>query len=470
MAQRALQDPIPESRAVLDRLATQVTGWVLIPGDADFDEARAVWNRLIDCVPYAIVRAADLADIPLVLEAVRKTRLPLAVRGGGHSVAGLGTIDDGIVLDLGALREVHVDPETLLVTTGPGARVGDVDAATAPHGLAVPLGTVPSPGVAGMTLGGGVGWLVRTAGLSLDRLVEAEVLTADGRRLTASVDSHPDLFWGLRGGGGNFGIVTSLTYRAVPVPAAVLGASLHYERPFWRRALGAFARWSRDLPDELAAVVTVAVPPVDSGLSEEPTLSVQCVWIGEDHARGEALIQRLSRAAPPVQELIGPVSWESWQGARGELLSAGARGVWRNVSFDRLDEEVLDALTDVAEALPGRGAVLDMHLLGGAFARVPEGATAFPHRGGTLMVSLQLAWTDPGDDERLLDFGRRAGEALSRLRADGEYVNFRSIERTRPLPETTREAYGEEGYRRLQRIKRRYDPENLFRRNMNVAP
>lgn len=470
MARRALHDPIPESRAALDRLAAQVTGRLLTPGEADFDEARAVWNGLIDCVPYAIVRAADLADIPPVLETVRETRLPLAVRGGGHSVAGLGTIDDGIVLDLGDLRDVHVDPATHLVTARPGARVGDVDAATAPHGLAVPLGTVPSPGVAGMTLGGGVGWLVRAAGLSLDRLVEAEVLTADGRRLTASAESHPDLFWGLRGGGGNFGIVTSLTYRALPMPATVLGASLHYERPSWRRALGAFARWSRDLPDELAAVVTVAVPPANSGLGEEPTLSVQCVWIGEDPARGEALIQRLSRAAPPAQELIGPVSWESWQGARSEQLPEGARGVWRNVSFDRVDEEVLDAITDVAEALPGRGAVFDMHLLGGAFARVPEGATAFPHRGGKLMVSLQFAWIDPGDDERLLTFGRQAGEALSRLRAHGEYVNFRSIERTRPLPETTREAYGEETYGRLQRIKRRYDPQNLFRRNHNVAP
>lgn len=470
MARRAPHDPIPESRAALDRLASQVAGRVLTPGDGDFDEARAVWNGLIDCVPHLVVRAASADDIPPVLEAARETQLPLAVRGGGHSVAGLGTIDDGIVLDLGALREVHVDPETHLVTAAPGARVGDVDAATAPHGLAVPLGTVPSPGVAGMTLGGGVGWLVRAAGLSLDRLVAAEVLTADGRQLAASADSNPDLFWGLRGGGGNFGIVTSFTFQAVPVPDTVLGASLHYERPLWRRALGAFERWCRDLPDELAAVVTVAVPPVGGGLGEEPTLTIQCVWLGEDPDRGEAIIQRLSRAAPPDQALVGPVSWESWQGARSEMLPDGSRGVWRNASFARLDEEVLDALTEVAGALPGRGAVLDLHLLGGAFARVPEEATAFPHRGGRLMVSLQLAWSDPGDDERLLAFGRQAGEALSRLRAHGEYVNFRSIERTRPLPETTREAYGEETYQRLQRIKRRYDPENLFRRNLNVAP
>ncbi|MGY5764300.1 FAD-binding oxidoreductase [Brachybacterium sp. DNPG3] len=470
MARRFVRDPIPDSRAALDRLAERVTGRMLTPWDADFDEARAVWNGMIDCVPHAIVRAADLADVEAVLETARETRLPLAVRGGGHSVAGLGTIDDGIVLDLGALREVRVDPATQRVTAAPGARVGDVDAATAPHGLAVPLGTVPSPGVAGLTLGGGIGWLVRMAGLSLDALVEAEVLTADGRRLTASADSHPGLFWGLRGGGGNFGIVTSLTYRAVPMPAMVLGASLHYERPQWRRALGAFERWSRDLPDELAAVITVAVPPANADFGDDPLLTVQCVWIGEDPSRGEEIVQRLARAVPPAQTLIGEVSWESWQGARSELLPDGARGVWRNASFQRVDEEVLDALTDVAAAMPGRGAVMDLHLLGGAFARIPEGTTAFPHRGGRLMVSLQLAWSDPGDDERLLAFGRQAGEALARLRAGGEYVNFRSIERTRPLPETTRETYGEETYRRLQEIKRRYDPQNLFRRNLNVVP
>ena len=183
-------DPIPEARAALERLRSRIAGRFLEPGDADFDEARAVWNGMIDCVPYAIVEAGELADVPLVLETARSTRLPLAVRGGGHSVAGLGTIDDGIVLDLGALREVTVDAEHHLVTAAPGARVGDVDAATAPHGLAVPLGTVPSPGVAGMTLGGGVGWLSRKAGLSLDRLEAADVLLADGRRVRASGEAR----------------------------------------------------------------------------------------------------------------------------------------------------------------------------------------------------------------------------------------------------------------------------------------
>ena len=352
----------------------------------------------------------------------------------------------------------------------PGARVGDVDAATAPHRLAVPLGTVPSPGIAGMTLGGGVGWLSRKAGLSLDRLEAADVLLADGRRVRASEEEHRDLFWALRGGGGNFGVVTAFTYRAVPMPETVLGASLYYRRAQWRRALGAFERWSRDLPDELAAVVSIASPPPEDGLGDDPWLAIHSVWIDEDHARGETLIGALRRALPPDRELSGPVSWEAWQGARSEAVPTGARGLWRNASFRRLDEEVLDALAAVAEALPGPGASLELHLLGGAFARVPEGATAFPHRGGRLMVSIHLAWQDPGEDARFRAFAERAAAELARLRERGEYVNFRSIERTRPVPEVTREAYGAETYRRLQRIKQVYDPGNMFRRTLNVAP
>ena len=264
------EDPIQESRAALDRLRDRVAGEVVVPGHPDYDAARAVWNGREERFPYLVVRAATVDDALPVLEAVRETGLPLAVRGGGHSVAGLGTVDDGIVLDLGALREVTVDPAAHLVTAAPGARVGDVDAATAPHRLAVPLGTVPSPGIAGMTLGGGVGWLSRKAGLSLDRLEAADVLLADGRRVRASEEEHRDLFWALRGGGGNFGVVTAFTYRAVPMPETVLGASLYYRRAQWRRALGAFERWSRDLPDELASVVSIASPPPEDGLGDDP--------------------------------------------------------------------------------------------------------------------------------------------------------------------------------------------------------
>src|SRR5690625_1920236 len=301
--------PVPEARPALIRLRDRIDGTFVEPGDETYDQARAVWNGMIDRYPLAIVRAASPADIPPVLEAARETGLPLAVRGGGHSIAGLGTVDDGIVLDLGDLTDVQVDPDSRRVTVAPGALSSDVDRATAPHHLAIPLGTVAKPGVAGLTLGGGVGWLLRRAGLALDRLERAEVITANGEHLAASATEHPDLFWGLRGGGGNFGVVTSFTYDAVPLPDPVLGATLTYRPAAWRRTLAAFERWSRDLPDPLTSILTVRVMPEEHGMGAEPWLLVRCVWVGEDEARGRALLERLVRAAPPEHSEIGPVPW-----------------------------------------------------------------------------------------------------------------------------------------------------------------
>lgn len=462
--------PIPEAAPALRRLRGQVRGQVLEPGMQGYDEAREVWNRLIDRYPLMIVRAESEADIPPVLEAARETGLPLAVRGAGHSNAGLGTVDDGIVLDLGALREVSVDPATRRVTAGPGARAGDVDAATAPHRLAVPLGAVSTPGIAGMTLGGGVGWLVRSAGLALDRLVRAEVITANGRRLAASASEHPDLLWGLRGGGGNFGVVTSFTYKAVPLPDPVLGATLFYRPAAWRRTLAAFERWSRDLPAPLTSILTVMVMPAEHGMGEEPWLLVRCAWVGEDEARGRALLERLVRAAPPERSEIGPVSWTQWQSAADALFPDDARGFWRNTAFSRMDEDALDTITAVAAALPGRGTSVDIHHLGGAFSRVPARSTAFPHRTARFWMTLNGYWREPGEDAAFTEFAERAEGAMTRLGERGEYVNFRAREYTGPLSELTRRVCGEETYRRLQQVKRRYDPGNLFRVNYNVAP
>ena len=470
MATRTGPIPIPEAVPALQRLRSRVRGRVIDPRHPEYDQARSVWNHLVDRYPLLIVRAASEADVPPVLEAARETALPLAVRGAGHSSAGLGTVDDGIVLDLGDLREVRVDPTAHRVTAGPGARVGDVDAATAPHGLAVPLGSVSSPGIAGMTLGGGVGWLVRRAGLALDRLVEARVITADGRQLTASASEHPELFWGLRGGGGNFGVVTSFTFEALPLPDPVLGATFSYRPTAWRRALAAFERWSRDLPDALTTILTVMVPPAEHGMGEEPWLLLRCLWAGEDQARGRELLEQLRRAAPPDEADVGPVPWLQWQSATDALYPDDARGFWRNTAFSQMDEDALDTITAIAQALPGRGTSVEIHHLGGAFARVPAHTTAFPHRGARFSLAITGYWSDPQDDARFTAFAQQADAAMVRLGEQGEYVNFRSREHTRPVSELTRSIYGEQTYRRLQQVKRRYDPHNLFRATYTVAP
>ena len=461
--------PVPEARPALLRLRDRVQGEFLEPGVGGYEEARAMWNGMIERYPLVIVRAASIEDVAPVLEAARETGLPLAVRGGGHSSAGFGTVDDGIVLDLGDLRAVHVAPESHLVTAEPGARTGDVDAATAPHRLAVPLGTVSTPGIAGMTLGGGLGWLVRRAGLALDNLVSAEVITAAGEQLTASASEHPDLFWGLRGGGGNFGVVTSFTFKAVLLPDPVLGAALYYRRPQWRQALVAFERWSRALPEELTAGLTVMFPADQLG-GTEPWLIIRSVWVGEDQARGMALLDRLRRVAPPEEQSVGPVSWSQWQRASDGLFPTGSRGFWRNLALPQVDEEVLDAILAIAEALPGPGTGVEIHLLGGAFSRVPAEATAFPNRTARFWMTFYGFWQDPGEDAQFTDLVERAERAMGRFSGKGEYVNFRAREYSGPLTDLTRQIYGEHTYRRLQRVKQRYDPGNLFRGNYNVSP
>lgn len=470
MAMTAPRDPAPDARPALERLRARLEGTLLEPGEPGYDAARAVWNGMIDRFPRAIVRAGSVADIAPTVEAARETGLRLAVRGGGHNMAGHGTVDDGIVLDLGGLTSVEVDPSTSLVTVAPGARGADVDAATSVHGLAVPLGAVSLPGVAGLTLGGGVGWLTRPAGLALDRLVRAVVVTADGRRLEASAEQNPELFWGLRGGGGNFGVVSSFTFRAVPIPPEVLGATFCYRPEHWRRALTAFERWSRQLPDELASILTLTVLPERLGKGDAPWLLIRCAYVGDDHRRGQRILDRLRRAAPPDDEEVGPVAWPRWQSAQDDTFPAGARGFWHNVAFSEMDEDAIDQIVTYAGGLTRRGTGIDIHHLGGVFARVPEEATAFPNRSPRFWMSIYGFWRDPADDASHLAFARRSQGAMRFLSQRGEYVNFLGPEDSGPITDFTRRVYGAQKYAQLVRVKQRYDPENLFRQNHNVGP
>lgn len=470
MAAATAREPAPEARQALQHLRERLEGTLIEPGEPGYDAARAVWNGLIDRYPRAIVRAGSVADIAPTLETARETGLRLAVRGGGHNIAGHGTIDDGIVLDLGGLTAVEVDPSTRLVRVAPGARGADVDAATSAHQLAVPLAASSLPGVAGQTLGGGVGWLTRAAGLALDRLVEAQVVTASGEHLVANAEQHPDLFWGLRGGGGNFGVVSSFAFRAVELPAQVLGATFSYRPAQWRRALAAFERWSRQLPDQLAAILTFGVLPAELGRGDAPWLRIRCVHVGSDEEAGARALERLRRAAPPDVEESGPVDWPRWQSATDSQFTAGSRGFWHNVAFSRMDEDALDEILAYAGQLDAPGTSIDIHHLGGVFARVPEAATAFPNRSARFWMSAHAVWQEPAADASHIAFARRAHRAMARLSEEGEYVNFLGPEDSHPIAEFTRHAYGAEKYAQLVRIKQRYDPGNLFRQNHNVRP
>ncbi len=345
---------------------------------------------MIDRRPVAIVQAATIDDVPPVIRIAVESGLRLAVRGGGHNVAGNGSVDGGIVLDLGALKAVKVDAAAGTVRVEPGATLGDMDRATEPHALAVPSGVISGTGVAGLTLGGGVGWLTRAYGLTADNLLAADVVTARGERLHASDSQNADLFWGLRGGGGNFGVVTSFTFRAYPLGPSVFGANLFYGRPAWPKALGAYAEWTRGLPDEMTSIVTFMVPPPDWELGNEVLMIIGATWSGSDHAEPEALIARLREAAPPDGEVVEPTSWTAWQSAADGLFPRGVRAYWKNASFDRLDDPIIDALVEHAGRLTKRGAAADIHHMEGAFGRVPEGGTPFPNRSSLLAEHLRL--------------------------------------------------------------------------------
>lgn len=465
----------PETRdratgRALNDLAGRLTGTLTGPQDPDYDDARRVWNGMVDVRPRAVARAGSRTDVDLVLATARCTGLPLAVRGGGHNVAGHSTVADGLVLDLGGLTGVVVDPGSRLVTVDPGATLAHVDRATAPHGLAVPLGVVGGTGVAGLTLGGGIGWLTRTHGLTIDNLVSAEVVTAEGEHLHVDEAEHPGLFWGLRGGGGNFGVVTSFTYRAHPLASPVLAGGLLYRRPRWAHALAAFEAWTHELPDELNTIVSFMLLPPEYGLGDEVLMTVGLVWASPRHGTGAELVARLRAAAPPDLETVGPVPWTVWQTAKDPVFPTGSRGYWKNAAFSRLDEEVVSALVAVASEITWVGSGINVHYLRGAFGRVPEDATAWPSRAARFWTNIFGFWPDPADDARLTAYARHAHAALEPFAEQGQYVNFLGADAGGDPVAAARQAYGPAKHERLVELKNRYDPGNVFRGNHNIVP
>ena len=460
----------PELQQSLHELRGRLQGSLIEPQDAQYEEARAVWNGMIDLRPRAIARAGAVADIDVVLDSARRTGLALAVRGGGHNIAGHGTVEGGLVLDLGSLRGVSVDTESRLVAVEPGATLADVDRATTAHGLAVPLGVISGTGVAGLTLGGGVGWLTRTGGLSLDNLDAVEMVTPAGEHVRASAEENPELFWGVRGGGGNFGVVSSFTFRARPLPAAPLGGNLFYRLEHWRTTLLAFDAWTRDLPDEMNAIISFLVFPPEFGMGDEPWLALGFAWVAEDHQAGLRLVDQLRATAPPDGEEVGPTSWPDWQSAMDAVFPKGSRGYWKNVSFSRLDEEVADVLIGFASELAWQGTGIDIHHLEGAFGRVPENATAFPNRSARYWLNVYGFWRDAAEDERLTAFARKAYAVMQPFAEQGEYVNFLGAEVGVQAQDAARSAYGQDKYQRLVALKDRYDPQNLLRLNHNITP
>ena len=456
----------------LTQLRDEVAGTVLEPDHEAYDDARRVWNGMIDRRPLAVVRAASTDDIAPTIRHARTAGLPLAIRGGGHNVAGNGTVDDGIVLDLGALTTVEVDPATRRVRVGPGATLAHVDRATEAHGLAVPLGVISGTGVAGLTLGGGVGWLTRAHGLTVDNLVGAEVVTADGQSIATGPEEHDDLFWALRGGGGNFGVVSSFTFQAHPLGPDVLAGNFVYRMPSWPAALRGWGAWcAAAVPDALTSIATFFVPPPAFELGDEPIMLIGWVWAGSDRAAGERAVDSMRSAAPPDLDVAEPATWTAWQSQADALFPKGSRAYWKNTSFDRLDPATIDIVVRRGMEQTWHGTGFDLHHMGGAFGRVAEDATPFPNRSAGFWLNVYGFWPEAADDAARTAFVRGFAADMEPHASGGQYVNFLGQEGLeRDSQQAAAAVYGPDKLRRLMAVKRRYDPDNFFRLNHNIPP
>jgi FAD/FMN-containing dehydrogenase len=443
-------------------------GRLISAGHADYDTARAVWNGAINRHPRLVARCIGPADVVAAVRFARDHDLEIAIRGGGHNVAGTAVCDDGIVIDLSEMRGVRVDPANRRAWVQGGSLWGDVDHETQAHGLATTGGIVSHTGVAGLTLGGGVGWLMRKHGLTIDNLLAADVVTADGRRLRASEDEHSDLFWALRGGGGNFGVVTAFEFRLHPVGPTVLAGPILWDATDTAEVLRFYSDFIQDAPDELATVVRFgtapALPDIPERLHWRPVVMVGSCYAGpiED---GDQVLRPLRAFGTPLLDLVGPAPYVAFQSALDSTVVHGWHYYWKSTHLPELSDDLIDVIARHAFSCASPRSYVAMFHLKGAVGRVAEGGTAFGNRQAPHAITLDAVWR-PGEDfgNRDTAWTRTFFAALGPFRK-GVYVNFLGADED---PGRVREAYGDSVYQRLVDVKTAYDPENVFHHNQNI--
>ena len=452
----------------IEQFQRRFAGEVLLPESSSYDTARKVWNGMIDRRPAVIVRCRHAADVASAIAYARAEGLPLAVRGGAHNVAGYACVDDGLVVDLSTMKSIEIDSATRRAVSDPGLTWGEFDRATSASGLATTGGLVSTTGIAGFTLGGGIGWLMRRYGLTCDNLVSAEVITADGEKLTANDSQHADLFWALRGGGGNFGVVTRFEYRLHPVTTVIGGLTL-YPAAQARAALRFFREVTDSAPDALTALFAfITAPPapfVPDWLQGKPAVAIVVCYAG-DAAKGERVVRPLKQWDPSGVDVVGPVPYTALQSMLDAGAPPGCLNYWKSGYLDSLTDAAIDTIVEHAERMGSPLAQVHLHHMGGAVARVQSDATAFAHRRSAFAVNLVAMWTDAAETDRYVGWARGFSDALQPHANGAMYVNFLGDEGEARV----RAAYGEQTYAKLARIKGRYDPQNVFRLNQNIKP
>ena len=452
----------------VQRFAAGLRGTVIQPGDADYDAARQVWNAMIDRRPALIVRCAGVADVLSAVEFARAHHLPVAVRGGGHNVAGNATCDDGMVIDLSPMKSIRIDPARRVARAEPGLTWGEFDHETQALGLALTGGIQSTTGIAGFTLGGGFGYLARKHGLTCDNLLSADVVTADGQLLTASDTQNADLFWGLRGGGGNFGIVTSFEFRLIPL-GPVFGGLLIYPAARARDVLRSYREFVTTVPDELFTIpifsTAPAAPYLPPHLHGQPVLSIAVCYAGPPDV-GERIVQPLRAFGPPAVDLLGPMRYTDVQTLLDAANPRGRHNYWKAEYFTGYSDDALDTIIAYTSRMPAPYSKVLLAHLQGAISRVGPDATAYTHRQAPFLLNINAMWTDPRETDQQIAWARDFWTAMRPFSAGGVYVNFLSNEGE----DRVKAAYDPHTYARLAALKSRYDPTNFFRYNQNITP
>lgn len=442
------------------QLEAALQGRLIRPTDADYDEARAVWNGMIDHYPALIARCKTVADVIETIHFAREHKFPVSVRGGGHNVAGSAIVENGVVIDLSDMNSVYVDPRARIARVEGGARLRDLDRATQPYGLAVPAGVMSDTGIGGLTLGGGTGWLSRKYGLTIDNLISAMVVTAEGRLLKASETENPDLFWGLRGGGGGLGVVTSFEFCLRPIGPQVMSVGVFYPGDEAPEILRQYLAFSAAAPDEASVLVSQGhIPAVDMFPAQYH--GQRFIFLAGCYAgpvdEGQRVMQPLREFATPIQDFSGVTAFTELQQLWDEEYPSGTlRYYWRALHLNRLDEAAIQRLIMLVNEAPSPLTTLDIGQLGGAVARVPQDATAYPHRSAPYVLFIESNWADPADDDANIGWARRVVDAMQPFSDGSQYANFPG------LLEDQEKWFGT-NYQRLQSLKAQYDPTGLFR-------
>lgn len=452
-------------------LALQQTlrGRLISPGDGDYDEARALYNGMIDKRPRLIARCVDVADVITAVNFGREAGLLIAIRGGGHNGPGLGSCDDGLVIDLSMMKGLRVDQSARTVRVEAGCTSGDVDHATHAFGLAVPFGIVSTTGVAGLTLGGGIGYLSRKYGLTIDNLLEADVVLSDGSFVTTSKSRHPDLFWALRGGGGNFGVVTSFLFQAHPV-STVYAGPIFWEATHAKAVMRAYRDFLPTAPEELGSFVGLKTVPSVDPFPKEYWGRRACAVISSyngDAGEGEKVMARLLKLLPPpIFNWMGAMPFPAMQALFDPFFPKGLQWYWKGDFVESLPDKAIDIHIAHAAKAPSELSLMHLYPINGAVHRVPTNATAWHARGATWSMVIAGIDPDPARADALKRWGREYWQAVHPFNLEGGYVNFMMDDEADGRVQAT---YGK-NYKRLAETKAKYDPKNLFRVNQNILP